>query len=236
MGIITDKIQEGFVIPSKFESADLRFDILTTASPPKNIIHKDFNPVIDQGQTSTCVAQTLVAIKFWQENREFGKKPINKEFSPAFIYNQRSNAPQDGMMIKDALDILLVSGVCFKSTFNKLNQSIPKKAYEEAMNNRIRGYARITELSALKKALFCYGPILGVLPVFSNDNTFWVNNGQTSTNHAITVIGYDDEKNILRVRNSWGIGWGDKGYTDFPYTSFDQFIELWVLLDKGKSR
>jgi C1A family cysteine protease len=47
--------------------------------------------------------------------------------------------------------------------------------------------------------------------------------------HAIVAVGYDDGKKIkntvcnrettgaLLIRNSWGTGWGDKGYGWLPY-------------------
>jgi C1A family cysteine protease len=36
----------------------------------------------------------------------------------------------------------------------------------------------------------------------------------TATDHAITAVGYGTEsgKDYYLVRNSWGAGWGDKGY------------------------
>lgn len=45
-----------------------------------------------------------------------------------------------------------------------------------------------------------------------------------SGGHAVLAIGYDDskqcpnaEKGALRIRNSWGTAWGDKGYGWLPY-------------------
>ena len=35
--------------------------------------------------------------------------------------------------------------------------------------------------------------------------------------HAVMAVGYDEEKELLLVRNSWGKEWGDKGYFRMPY-------------------
>lgn len=35
--------------------------------------------------------------------------------------------------------------------------------------------------------------------------------------HAVLAVGYDDAKQQLIVRNSWGSGWGDNGYFYMPY-------------------
>ena len=35
--------------------------------------------------------------------------------------------------------------------------------------------------------------------------------------HAILGVGYDDSKEALIIRNSWGTEWGLKGYFYMPY-------------------
>lgn len=35
--------------------------------------------------------------------------------------------------------------------------------------------------------------------------------------HAVVVCGYDDMKQLFIVRNSWGAGWGARGYFYLPY-------------------
>lgn len=39
--------------------------------------------------------------------------------------------------------------------------------------------------------------------------------------HAVMAVGYDDNKKLVKVRNSWGEKWGKKGYFFMPY----QFIQ-----------
>lgn len=35
--------------------------------------------------------------------------------------------------------------------------------------------------------------------------------------HAVLAVGYDHAKRLLIFRNSWGTGWGDRGYGYLPY-------------------
>jgi C1A family cysteine protease len=35
--------------------------------------------------------------------------------------------------------------------------------------------------------------------------------------HAVLIVGYDDKKQYLTVRNSWSNTWGDKGYFYMSY-------------------
>ena len=46
--------------------------------------------------------------------------------------------------------------------------------------------------------------------------------------HAVCVVGYDDSKNWLIVRNSWGTSWGNKGYFYLPYKYHDLLGDMWT--------
>ena len=67
---------------------------------------------------------------------------------------------------------------------------------------------------------------------------------QAEWGHAIVAVGYDDSKKItnivcnkqtkgaLLIRNSWGVGWGDKGYGWLPYDYVlgRLAVDFWSLL------
>jgi C1A family cysteine protease len=41
--------------------------------------------------------------------------------------------------------------------------------------------------------------------------------------HAVVAVGYDDSRQQLVIRNSWGIGWGDGGYGFLPYAYLERY-------------
>ena len=53
--------------------------------------------------------------------------------------------------------------------------------------------------------------------------------------HAVAIVGYDDSRRILLLRNSWGEQWGDQGHCWMPYDDFGLAWECWTLFHQGKS-
>lgn len=50
--------------------------------------------------------------------------------------------------------------------------------------------------------------------------------------HAVALVGYDDSKQAFLVRNSWGEGWGQKGYFWMPYafaTAHNWCSDFWTV-------
>lgn len=68
----------------------------------------------------------------------------------------------------------------------------------------------------------------------SSEHTAYTHCGSSQTNHAVGVVGYwkdADGKTQFIMKNSWGKGWGDKGYMSLPLgcNSFGEevaFIEV----------
>jgi len=192
-------------------------------------------PIRDQGETNCCVAfATAASIEY--------KNIITKKYldylSPAFIYNNRNDTSKDeGMDSKDSIDIVKKMGVATDKIFpmTMLNKSIQPKIYDSALDYKISDSYYITSLSDLKIALLNTGPIIVMLPVYTDadPNTFWKTTNLKITNfgyHCITIVGYDDLSERLILRNSWGTSWGINGYQWFPYSDFNIIVEAWTLL------
>lgn len=182
-------------------------------------------PVRNQGSVSSCVSFSTSCMKEYQAK-------TNNYFSPAFIYHSRSNYPTDCMTIKNALDILSVSGVCYDNTYSYSNvestSSIPQNAINEAEHFKIISYAQINDINSLKTALENYGPCPIAFPVYNFSDQLWIQNpGDTfKGGHCMTVVGYDDSSFI--IRNSWGNSWANQGYTNYPFTQWGTHWEVWT--------
>ncbi len=95
----------------------------------------------------------------------------------------------------------------------------------------INEYAMVKSAMSLKTALVMNGPCVGALPVYSARPEFW--NKRPGDGfygyHAIAIVGYNEDGFI--IRNSWGQGFGNNGYTVIKYEEFNKLIEVWTVID-----
>lgn len=180
---------------------------------PKSYSYKKFlPPVLNQGAESICVPCSLSAYLNWTKNLETGSKKDNK-INYHEIYDIRTNQGE-GMTFKEALHYLRHHGVSSKSGNLKINE-----------------YALVRSMPNLQMALIMNGPCVGALPVFNDKPEFW--NRQAGDGfygyHAISLVGFNNDGFI--IRNSWGTGFGDNGYTVIKYGDFEKLLEIWTIIN-----
>ena len=199
-------------------------------------------PIFDQGHLGSCTANALAAaFHFTLHKMTVENHKDFADFTPSrlFIYyNERlveGSVNQDaGAMIRDGIKTMSKVGVCPESVWKYDDQhdffkkQPDDKAYELAQKCRVMGYARVAQdLSQFKACLKNGYPFVFGFAVLSSFQTAEVARtgkmvmpqptDQQLGGHAVCAVGYDDFKQCFIVRNSWGEGWGDKGYFYMPY-------------------
>jgi GNAT superfamily N-acetyltransferase len=98
--------------------------------------------------------------------------------------------------------------------------------------NKIYSYSRIRNLEDARRCIAYDGPFLVSISINSgwakapNGAISMPEPGQPFTeNHCVCVVGYDDNTRLLHFVNSWGPGWGDKGFGFLPYDYFTRFAQ-----------
>ena len=219
------------VVPSAFDVHDI---ILTSESKEIPEVYyipdKLLGGVKDQGAEGACSAYVAASIKENQERLQIGYKA---KFSPDFVYSMRSMKPRPGMTPRETFEIRKNYGILparyWKIKYAK--DGIPPTALGIASNFKIKDYGRVETIKAMKENLITNGVSYMALPVYSYNEEFWKQNvgDVPKGGHAIAVIGYNKEGFILR--NSWGLSWGDKGHTVFPFDDWDIAWEAWFIID-----
>lgn len=76
------------------------------------------------------------------------------------------------------------------------------------------------DMAAIKSAICRYGSVavtVEVTPAFQNYKNGVFNEQATGTLHAVNLVGWNDETQAWLMKNSWGTGWGLKGFMWIQY-------------------
>jgi len=190
-------------------------------------------PVRDQGTEGSCVSFATTAAK------EYDEGMFATYLSPRFIADRIQLDADSGAYPRDAMDVLLHEGVCPEECqpyIARVHSLGCLKASELASSNRIRAYARLNTLDEMKQYLNERGAFVASFRVtqnwFSPVQGLVVPQGAIIGGHAVCVVGYDDTKQVIKFRNSWGNGWGANGYGYLPYISVGQYLmDAWSMVD-----
>lgn len=212
--------------------------------------------VKNQGSLGSCVGFAVAAMKEWQEHHEHqkevleGKKDIRKgkeyNLSESWIYwNAKKIDPwsnSEGTSIRYALKVLNKIGVPTENgyIYDPINIGKPKKwANLIAVWNIIGKYWRLDTLTELKLALI-KSPVPIGIPCFSEIFNvgsngmvpYPANSKNIKGGHAICCVGYNNDTELIKFKNSWGSNWGENGYGYLPYSYVRDFLwDAWTCTD-----
>ncbi len=192
-----------------------------------------------QGNLGSCTANAL-GCAF-----EFGRKKQKKAtFMPSRLflyYNERviinTVNSDSGAFIRDGIKCLQKQGICKETEWTydddtsdgaKFTKKPPASCYTHAKDFQITSYQRLSNnLNVLKGCLAEGFPFVFGFTVYDSFMSKVKSDGMMPMpnfskeavvgGHAVIAVGYDDTKERVLVRNSWGKGWGNKGNFWMPY-------------------
>jgi hypothetical protein len=238
-----------------FDERDYLFASTTYGLPESVDLRQYSGGIDDQGNVSSCTANAGTSALELLTKRTTGSY---KELSRLFLYyNEREpyenlRGQDKGADMRSICKSLATEGICDESLWPydvyRWSEKPSPDAYAQAATRKVTRYERVARDNnwALMKAALAkgYPVIIGMLvrePIFSmtgplethTDIMLKTNyaNAAPVGQHAMLVVGYDDTKNIWIIENSWGSGFGDKGYWGYPYgTIFDyHLLDSWVI-------
>jgi|GEM_PF-6049753 len=205
-----------------------------------------------QGGQGSCVGWAVgYALKTYQEALEFNISQPQEwdHFSPAFVFNsiKQGDDCTAGSRISDALEFVSSTGAVRMNDFPyEEAQCLPPAddVKSLARDYSIKSYRRLQKdgmLFAIREALSNEKPVVVAMRVFPSFET-WAGGGNYRHDpdiefqvdfHAVTIVGYDDERRALKIINSWGTNWGDDGYFWMDYRATrDLIAEAYVTTDR----
>jgi len=224
--------------------------------PQRIDLRPGFPVAYNQGLIQSCTANSIAAaIEFAQ------RKQLLERFRPSrlFIYyNERAlehtTARDAGAQLRNGIKTIAKQGVPpelvwpYNTKLSAVTQRPDAAAYRKAIHHRVIAYHRIihrdpaTALYLMKSCLADGYPFLFGFTAFSAFAERQVartgilkmpkpSKERDIGGHCVLAVGYDDLKQRLLVRNSFGPRWGLDGYfwMPFAYILSELASDLWTI-------
>src|SRR5690348_12158192 len=205
-----------------------------TSLPAKADLRQKCPPVYDQGNLGSCTANAIGgAIEFDRMKQSLSDFVPSRLF---IYYNERkiegTVSTDSGAMIRDGIKTVASDGVCpepeWPYVIAKFATRPTASCYRDAKLDRAVSYqSLIQDVNQMKGCLASGYPFIFGFTVYESFETDEVRRTghapmpkwteRTVGGHAVMAVGYDDSRQWFLMRNSWGTGWGMKGYFTMPY-------------------
>ena len=191
--------------------------------------------IYNQGALGSCTANAIAGAYEFDEM----KQSEENIFIPSrlFIYyNERAMEgtvkTDSGAQIRDGIKSINTVGICSESDWaydiNKFTIKPSSNCYELAKNHKSVKYERVKhDFDHLQDCIASGYPFVFGFAVYESFESEKVaetgimpmpsKNEKMLGGHAVMAVGFDDDKGVFIVRNSWGPDWGDNGYFYMPY-------------------
>jgi len=237
----------------------LRNTLTTTALPTKIDLAPQFSPIENQGSLGSCTAQAAVGLLEYYERATLGR---HVDASRLFVYKTTRKllgwTGDTGAYLRTTMKALALFGAPpeehYPYNISQYDAEPNQFVYALAQNWQALSYYRLdpagssgqAALDALKQRLSQKQPAMFGFTVYSSlptvtttgDIPYPKSTDRVSGGHAVVAAGYDDGKVIdgvagaIKIRNSWGPGWGQGGYGWLPYRYFTNRLatDIWSMV------
>lgn len=207
---------------------------------------------IQKQNWGSCTSHMADGLKEFLDTQEYRREI---KLSQKFIYYNTKKISglwnTQGDFLRNALKSVCRYGACLETTFPDIKKNSweeyvheepPIEAYKEAEEYKGKTYWSVGKTLENFRQTICQqkAPIgFGMMwyegyKKITSDGKLPLPSGKKISGHAICAVDWTNEK--LKIRNSWGSKWSDKGYFYIPFNEFDkhEIWNAWVLTDVKK--
>lgn len=223
-------------VPDRPDTRDYKYSVRGTAQPNMVDLRSYCSPIEDQGNLGSCTGNaTAGAIELL--NKRAGKQ---RDVSRLFIYYYErlieGTVNYDaGAYIRDGIKASYTYGASLENLWpydiTKFKNRPTIQAINDGSTRKVTRYERIADHNGCLDALTNGYPVIIGFNVYSSfeSGTWWRPSGNGMMpypnvgrerllgGHAVLLVGYDKNKKVYIVRNSWGQNWGQGGYFYMPF-------------------
>ncbi len=213
-----------------------------------------------QGEIGSCTANAAAGLLEYHRKRAYDKEgTVSRMFIYKATRDLMQSDGDSGAYIRTTMGALALIGAPPEKYWGygaeRLDRAPPAFCYSYAQNYQALAYYRLDEkpsagdkgktLSAIRETLASGLPPMFGFHVFESIRgaqggriPFPGKGEKEIGGHAVLAVGYDngmeigESKGAFLIRNSWGEGWGEKGYGWLPYDYLLKGLaeDWWVLV------
>ena len=225
------------------------------AIPAKCDLSNYCSPVEDQSSLGSCTAQAGVGLLEYYENRAHGQ---HIDASRLFLYKTTRNllhwTGDTGAWLRTTMKAMVLFGAPPEEyhpyDIARFEDEPSAFCYAFAQSYQAIRYYRLDQpgltssqlLTRIKNFLAAGYPSMFGFTVYNYGNSkgeiaFPSVGDRALGGHAVVAVGYDNNRKIgsskgaIKIRNSWGTGWGENGYGWLPYDYVEArlAVDFWSL-------
>ena len=220
-------------VPDKLDKRDHPY-LLTGASQSSVVDLRPYcSSIENQGNLGSCTGQAIAGAIELLHKRASRTLDVSRLFIYYYERSMISTVNYDsGAYIRDGIKVCYTYGAPVESLWpyniNKFRTLPPSTAMQDAAKRKVTSYQRVADFNGVIDAVASGYPVVVGFTVYSSfESNSVARTGvmpypNTSTErvlggHAVLIVGYNKNRNVFIVRNSWGSGWGEGGYFYMPF-------------------
>lgn len=179
--------------------------------------------VKNQSACGSCVSFATCGMLESRARITAGDANLSVDLSEAHLFSCGCGACCDSGWLNDkALAFAKQKGICAEAAFPYIpgNQPCPNPQPPSIL--KVKSFSAINTLETRKRILSGKGPVTASMEVYDDFRTYRSGiyshvTGSLIGYHAVCVVGYNDAEGYWIVKNSWDVGWGEKGFFRIAY-------------------
>lgn len=191
-------------------------------------------PIRNQGQCGSCWAFATVSPLEYQYTYKTNKPLHISEQNLVSCNTHKYSCEKGGWW---DFDDLMKNGIVLDDSYSYDGKDELCKKIEPVNYIKVINWGNIdNNIESIKSAIFQYGPIVSGVSVdkefYNYVDGIYDHNSDEDINHAVVIVGWDDNLHSWILRNSWGTKWGSNGYMYIEYeVSGIGSISAYVIVD-----
>ena len=236
-------------VPDKPDARDYAYQVTNTTTQPNTVDLRQYCTLIeDQGQLGSCTGNAIAGAIELLDKRTNKQRDVSRLFIYYYERYLEGTVNYDaGAYIRDGIRACYTYGAPLESLWpydvRKFRTQPSTASIADAARRKVTLYQRAADHAACLDALANGYPVIIGFSVYSSFESYAVaatgnmpypnvNTEELLGGHAVLLVGYDKSRQVYIVRNSWGAGWGDRGYFYMPFRVIQNTAmssDFWVI-------